>query len=152
MAHFGNDFDRLFYEAALSRLGIDAPAVPWLDSSIDVKYPAHIKTRNLRHLASEHSFLNPFSHRAVFDVLTMLKVASCYDLDAIIARANEPTLFVEAIVSFQEKDKAKDRGYRWFAGSQTARKCWWKQFKASDYEIERETCGFDTFILPGAPE
>jgi len=156
MAHFGNDFDRKFYDAALVRIGAvddDAPPeVHWLDSAIDIKYRDNIKTRNLKHLAAEHNFLSGFSHRAVFDVLTMLRVASNYDLAAIVARSNEPTLCVEAIVSFQEKDKAKERGYRWFAGSQTARKCWWKQFKISDYEIEKETCGFDTFILPGAPE
>lgn len=148
MAHNGTLFDKLFFEAALARLGwIDTGKV-WIDTKTDIKYPDDITTRNLRHLASEHQFLNPFAHRAVFDVLTMLKVASLYPLEEIIARAKEPTLFVQACVSFEDKEKAKARGYYWCA----PRKIWWKSLKESDYVAEKDTCGFRTVLLQGAPE
>jgi DNA polymerase-3 subunit epsilon len=148
MAHNGTAFDKLFFDAAIERLGWINSTKTWLDTKTDIKYPEHITTRNLRHLASEHEFLNPFSHRAVFDVLTMLRVASQYSLSEIIARANEPTLFVQALVSFNEKDLAKARGYYWCA----PQKVWWRTFKQSDYMAERDTCGFQTAILPGSPE
>jgi len=147
MAH-NAPFDQGFLDAATQRWRDMKVPILWLDTKGDIRYPETITTRNLRHLASEHGFLNPFSHRAVFDVLTMLKVASCYDLEEIIARAKEPTLYVQALVSFDEKDKAKTRGYYWCA----PKKIWWRSFKASDYAAEKDTCGFRTALLPGSPE
>lgn len=149
VAHFGNDFDKPFMEAAYARNGMEIFQVRgWLDTSVDVKYPERIKTRNLRHLAAEHNFLNPFSHRAVFDVLTMLNVMGNYDLDAIIARSLEPTLYVQALVSFDEKEKAKELGFRWHGPSKT----WWRSYKQSDFEAMRSTCGFQTRMLTGPLE
>jgi len=148
MAHNGNLFDKLFWEETCERLGWKDADRLWLDTKVDIKFPPEITTRNLRHLASEHGFLNPFAHRAVFDVLTMFKVAGCYDIAEIIARAKEPTLYVQALVSFEEKEQAKARGYYWFG----PRKLWWRTFKQSDYEAEKQTCGFQTRLMDKAPE
>ena len=148
MAFNGSRFDQLFYLAACRRLEVEPSGVFWLDASCDVKYPEAIKTRNLRHLASEHSFLNPFAHRAVFDVLTMFRVAREYNLDEIITRAHEPIVYLQACVSFAENQKAKDRSYRWHPPS----KVWWKGLKQSDAEIEVVECGFQTRRLERAPE
>jgi DNA polymerase-3 subunit epsilon len=148
MAHNGTTFDKPFCVAAYSRVGRVIPNKPWLDTRTDIKYPEHITTRNLRHLASEHSFLNPFAHRAVFDVLTMLKVASHYDIQAIVSRASEPTVYVQALVSFDDRDKAKARGYLWCG----PKRIWWRGFKQSEYAAEKGSCGFQTTVLPGSPE
>lgn len=147
MAHNGTAFDKLFYDAAANRLGCSVEKT-WLDTKIDIKFPESITTRNLRHLAAEHGFLNPFAHRAVFDVLTMLKVAKCYDIQQIIERSLEPTLYVQAVVSFDDKDKAKARGYYWHGPN----RIWWRTFKQSDYTAEKDVCGFVTRILPASPE
>ena len=144
----GSNFDYPFYLAACARLGVEPSGVMWLDLSSDVKYPPEIKTRNLRHLASEHNFLNPLSHRALWDVMTMLTVASRYDINGIVARAAEPTLFVQAVVSFDEKEKAKELGFRWFAPE----KVWWRQMKSSDFEEIKDNCGFKTRLLAGPLE
>jgi DNA polymerase III alpha subunit (gram-positive type) len=148
MAFNGFNFDQPFYIATCKRLGIEPSGILWLDASADVKYAPEIKTRNLQHLAAEHLILNPFRHRAVFDVLTMLKIAQGYDLDAIIARAAEPTLYVQAIVSFDEKELAKERGYHWCA----PKKIWWRSWKQSDFEVDKFECPFRTQLLNGAPE
>ena len=144
----GSRFDHPFYLAACSRLGVEPSGIFWLDLSSDVKFPAEITTRNLQHLAADHGFVSPYRHRAVFDVLTMLKVASAYDLDAIIARAQEPILYVQALVSFDEKELAKARGYRWYAPTKT----WWREWKASDFEADKLECGFRTQLLTKALE
>jgi DNA polymerase III subunit epsilon len=148
VAHNGNAFDRHFMEAAYGRHSMGMPGKPWLDTMQDIKFDASIKTRNLHHLGADHMILNPFRHRAVFDVLTMFKVMEHYDLEAIIARSQEPTLFVQALVSFDEKELAKDRGYRWCA----PKKIWWKSAKQSDHEAEKLECGFRTQLLDKAPE
>jgi DNA polymerase-3 subunit epsilon len=93
MAHNGTTFDKPFCVAAYSRVGRVIPNKPWLDTRTDIKYPEHITTRNLRHLASEHSFLNPFAHRAVFDVLTMLKVATTTYRRSCLALRSRPSTF-----------------------------------------------------------
>ena len=148
VAHNGNAFDRLFMEAAYGRHSMTMLDRPWLDTIIDIKYPESIKTRNLHHLGADHMTLNPFRHRAVFDVLTMFKVMECYDLDAIIARSKEPVLYVQALVSFEEKELAKERGYHWCA----PKKILWRSWKSSDFEADKLECGFRTQFLNGAPE
>jgi DNA polymerase III subunit epsilon len=148
MAHNGNGFDKPFYEATCKRLGYQPADALWLDTRVDIRYPESISVRNLTHLAAEHGFLNPFAHRAVFDVLTMLRLASNYKIEDIVARARENTVFVRALVSFDDKEKAKARGYYW-CGPQ---RIWWRPFKESDYTEEKETCGFPTALLQKSPE
>ena len=148
MAHNGTTFDKPFFDASIQRCAINDPKISWLDTKTDIRYPERITTRNLRHLASEHEFLNPFAHRAVFDVLTMLRVAGNYDLREIIARSKETTVFARALVSFDDKEKAKSRGYYWNAPL----RIWWRSFKESDYQIEKESCGFQTVLLDRNPE
>jgi DNA polymerase-3 subunit epsilon len=144
----GSRFDYPFYLAACVRLGVEPSGIFWLDFSADIKWPAEITTRNLRHLASEFGFCNPFSRRALFDVLTMFKTAQNFSLDDIITRAQEPTLYVQALVSFDEKELAKERGYHWCA----PKKIWWKSAKQSDHEAEKLECPFRTQLLTKAPE
>lgn len=148
MAHNGAEFDLKFYKQTCARLGRSPQDKLWLDSKTDIRYPESIITRSLGYLAAEHNFLNPFRHRAVFDVLTMLNVASNYDLQSIVARAMEPTVYARAIVTFDQKDKAKDRGYYWYPKG----KIWWRSFKQSDYLAEKDTCGFVTMLLEKPPE
>jgi len=125
-----------------------SPAIDWIDTAVDVPYPEKMKTRNLLHLAAEHGFLPASSHRAVFDVFTMLQILSRYELIPVIARAKEPMMYLEACVSFNDRDLAKDRGYRWFP----PKKIWWKAFKQSDAMAERAQCPFQSRVLPEAPE
>jgi DNA polymerase-3 subunit epsilon len=149
MAHYGTLYDFPLWTETLKRLDLEDETMhPWIDLAVDVKFPTNITTRNLRHLAAEHDFLNPFSHRALTDVLTMLKVASHYEWSAIIARAKEPTLFVQALVDFKTNQKAKDFQFRWHPDS----KRWWKAMKASDFEAEKSKWEFQYNMLLSAPE
>lgn len=113
VAHNGHRFDRLILERYLARQPDIQINQPWIDTLTDLPYPEEIGTRKLPYLASEHGFLNPFSHRAVFDVLTMMKIFSRYSMDDIIELRESPLMRVVAKVSFEEKDKAKVMGFRW---------------------------------------
>jgi DNA polymerase-3 subunit epsilon len=150
MSHNGSEFDKLFLDAFMARLrpGTTTYVRPWLDTRCDIVFPESITTQNLRFLAAEHGFLNPFAHRAVFDVLTMLKVARQYPIENIVARSKEPTVYVQAVVSFDDKEKAKARGYYWCG----PKKIWWRSMKQSDYVVEKDACGFSTAILSRKPE
>jgi DNA polymerase-3 subunit epsilon len=108
VAHNGTRFDRLFLEKQTWK-----PEKPWIDTLTDVPYPNEIVTRKLNFLAAEHGFLNPFPHRAIFDTLTMLKVFSLYAIDHVVEDMKSPLVKIMAQVSYEEKSKAKDLGFRW---------------------------------------
>lgn len=143
VAHNGTNFDRPFLAAELERFNLRIDK-PWIDTSTDVAYPPAITTRKLVHLAAEHGFLNPFAHRAVFDVLTMLEVLSTYDIDDVIRWANSPSVHVKAIVSYDDREKAKAAGFRW----NPENKSWIKTLK--DFQVDdllRADPGFKIEVL-----
>ncbi len=106
-------FDRGFLTNFFHRYEQSFPDKPWIDSLQDIEYPAKLKGRNLTYLAAEHGFLNPFPHRAVTDVLTLFKVLSHYPIAEIAQQAAAPTLEVTALVSYEDRNKAKEAGFRW---------------------------------------
>lgn len=135
VAHNATNFDKKIYE----RVFTDLPKRPWIDTSVDVPYPERMTTRKLEWLAAAHGFVNPFSHRTVFDVLTMLKVMSSYSFDGVTKLALEPSVNVRAVIDYQHREKAKERGYRWDA----VNKSWIKTLKQSQFEIEKIQAGFE---------
>lgn len=143
VAHNGNEFDQKFYQAEVARLKIDEDLTPWIDTMTDIPFSEDFKTRKLTYLAAEHGFLNPFSHRAAFDVLTMLKVLEPYDLGQVTELAKSPTLTVKAAVSYDDREKAKARGYRWNPKD----KIWVKTIKEVFLENERVSADFDVVPL-----
>lgn len=145
VAHNGTNFDKPMFEAELARLGIQAPNRVWIDTSVDVPYPVQITTRKLIHLASEHSFLNPFPHRAVFDVLTMLKVMSEYPVEEIARSACAPSVTVRADVNYDRREEAKKRGYRWHG----ERKWWIKTVKEFQLAAEIAASPFKVIQIQG---
>lgn len=125
VAHNGLGFDKPLLEAEVQRHHLTSvyPLLPWIDTSVDVDYPESIKTRKLVHLAAEHGFLNPFAHRAVADVLTMLRILSHYDAATVLATSQIPNVKLLAMTKKpwedaapegrKEIDKAKARGFRY---------------------------------------
>lgn len=153
VAHNGNQFDRPLFEAECRRNGLEVPNKHWLDTSIDLPYPPHIQTRKLTHLAAEHSFVNPFPHRAFSDVLTMLKILSFYDINETVRVSKLPSVKVAAITKKpwedpapegkKETDLAKARGYRWDGG----RKLWLKTIKEHQLQQEIAEAGFQIRVV-----
>lgn len=139
-------FDKGMLDAAFLRNHRFIPEIIWVDTAKDVPYPARMKNRNLVGLAAEHGFLNPFPHRAVTDVLTMMTILSKYDTAQVLANAVEPKILLWAKVTFHEKDRAKSCGF--YYNSQ--RKMWFKTIFQRDLEKEIETCrvqGFDVEVI-----
>lgn len=140
VAHFGTDFDKKFYEAEMQRHELKVCERTWIDTAIDLPFPEHIKTRNLMHLAAEHGFLNPFPHRAVYDVLTMLKIFECYDAKAALEYARQPIVIAQALVSFDDREKAKARSYQW--NQSWAPGMWAKRMRLPDFQREETEAPF----------
>lgn len=117
----------------------------WIDTMTDIPYPDHIRTRSLPYLAAEHGFLNPFPHRALFDVMTMIKIAGMYDFADILTYAQSPTIWIQAVVSMADRQKAKDRHFIW----DPVNKYWVKKIKELNLSYEEERADFHIDLLPG---
>lgn len=112
MAH-NAQFDKGFAVEAFMSTELVLPERQWLCSREDIQYPKHCKSRSLTYLAADHGFINPFAHRALFDVLTMFKVAGSYDLDEIVKVNASPTVVLRSLAPFEDKDKVKSAGFHW---------------------------------------
>jgi DNA polymerase III subunit epsilon len=138
LAHNGIQFDRQFYLAECERLDVPAADLPWIDTTTDLPYTDAISTRKLTYLAAEHGFLNPFAHRAIFDVVTMLMIFKEYDAERALWYCQQPMVTLRAMVSYDDRQLAKDRGYRWDA----ERKYWVKNLRLPDVDQEKHDAGF----------
>lgn len=137
VAHNATQFDVPLVQMEFIRQGKAAPDFKVIDTYTDVPYPAKIKNRSLSYLAADHGFLNPWGHRALADTLTLIKILEQYDHRDIEFRAASPTLILEAKVTYDEREKAKEAGFRW----NPAQKKWTKSVK--QFEVEKTVYAFE---------
>lgn len=145
VAHNGNEFDRPILTHFATRYGFNLPSTwekNWIDTQSDIDYPSHMRSRNLIYLAACHGFVNPFSHRAVTDVLSMLRVMSNYDVNQLVANADSPKKRVIALVSFDDRQLAKDAGF-YFDGE---KKVWFRQMRQNQVESFIKDLPFKTVV------
>lgn len=145
VAHNGTNFDKPLWSQEARRLMQEPIGEKkiWIDTMTDVPYPEQVITRKLVHLAAEHGFLNPFPHRAAFDVLTMLHILSKYDIAAVIQNAIAPTVKIRALATYEQRELAKAKKYRW----EPASKIWWKEIKKFDLEREKAESPFGLAVM-----
>jgi DNA polymerase-3 subunit epsilon len=90
--------------------------LPWLDTR-DWRWPRASSDSKLVEIALAHGVGVSSAHRAYTDVLTMAalleRVHETVPLSAQLEYARRPRQLFEAVVSFDEKDKAKSAGFRW---------------------------------------
>lgn len=150
--HNGTRFDRLFFNAWCARYGYDPDLDKvWIDTNTDIELGEleHKMSRKLTYMAADHQFLNPFPHRAVFDVMTMFKVLGDYDLDRVIFLAKQPNVTIQALVSYDDRELAKARGYRWNEDPRnpSGKKIWVQTIKECFLEKETAEAGFPIAIV-----
>lgn len=106
---------------------------PWVCSMEDIEWPHPIKSKSLVAMALAHDVGVVRAHRAIEDCLTLAAMfervqKDGVDLQPIFARAMRPKKMVYAIVSFDQKDLAKNVGFQWDG----AKKQWWKRMVPED--------------------
>jgi DNA polymerase III subunit epsilon len=108
--------------------------VPWIDTCHGIDWPRQTKPgSSLISLALEHGLGVIDPHRALSDCLLLARLISrCFelgtDVDAMLARGLRPTATFQALVSFEEKDLAKEAGFHWEA----AEKRWLRKMAVED--------------------
>lgn len=142
IAHNLHAYDYPLLQNELKRLGREDFKLPSLiDTRFDVPWPEHIDTRKLSYLGAEFGIVNPSAHSARHDVDLMSKMFFMFPLETIIERSKSPMVWVRADVSFDNKDKAREKRFMW----NPTKKIWVKQFKQCD--LEKESFDFRTIIL-----
>lgn len=158
VAHNGNQFDKPLLLNEFKRHDVDPGplgSLHWLDTKVDLPHKVQPDSNKLKHLAMEQGFINPFPHRAAFDVLTMLKVLSAWDIKEVVEYSKLPTLVVRAVVPHPKndtgtgKDAAKAAGYRWQElDYKQYPLSWVKKIKAHKLEEERAKLpGYQVVVL-----
>lgn len=148
VGHNSRSFDKKFLEKECSRFGIEPPKQLWLDTMLDIDEFDQFDSRKLKYLALDHAFINPFAHRAIFDILTTLKILSFYDINKVILASQSPEVIVRALVPHPKedngsgKDFAKSLGYRWQdVDGERFDYCWVKKIKLNKFEAEKAKLG-----------
>ncbi|PIK15365.1 3'-5' exonuclease [Halobacteriovorax sp. JY17] len=108
MAHNGPNYDIPMLRALFERFKVPFPEMKWIDSKTDIEFPKRIIANSLSALEHAHGFINPFPHRAVTDVLSMLKIASHYDFERIAALASSPKVRIIADLQAPNWKNQKD--------------------------------------------
>ncbi len=155
VAHNGGNYDRPMIEAMAARYGLKFPEAVWIDTGRDIEYPRKISMRSMAMLEHAHGFINPFPHRAVTDVLSMLKIFSHYDYDRTLALARSPVVTVvatlkapnwkdgEAVAEFNRvKNKVAKARFRWNPSDKT----WTKDIHKILLEENKIDFGFEWSI------
>jgi DNA polymerase-3 subunit epsilon len=106
-------FDRQWF----GRGELPAVAKPWLCSMDDMRWPADRQLRSrpsVRDLALAYGVPVWAAHRALTDCIYLAEVfARCEDLEQQLLQGLEPRQLVRAKVSYDDRQLARDAGFRW---------------------------------------
>lgn len=151
VGHNLRNFDKPFLLEQMRYFNVEDRAVKdleVLDTRYDIEFPPHIGTRKLAYLGPEHGFLNPFSHRALFDVMSCLQLLSNYNIDEVIAYSKIPSVVVRGVVEYEDRGKAKEKRFQWQEAAYKAYPGWWvKEVKETEVESLKKQCDFEVVIV-----
>jgi DNA polymerase-3 subunit epsilon len=129
------EFDRQWFTPSVAPL---RPAeswlsLPWLCTMNDFAWPRGKAGDGLVSLALAHGVGVSSAHRALTDCLLIAALFDRMplfgrDLQAMFAHAMRPTAIFRALVSFEQKDLAKNAGFKWDANA----KIWTRRMAVDD--------------------
>lgn len=102
-------FDRAFLTAA----GLTREDGRWIDTLTDLPLNGEPDSRKLRYLALDRGLMPSLPHRAQFDAVLTAQLLGTFDFDAVLDRATSPNRIVRALVSYDDREKAKALGFKW---------------------------------------
>jgi len=90
---------------------------PWICSMDDIRWPAERQLRaapSVRDLALAYGVPVWAAHRALTDCIYLVQVLErCANLEELLVAALEPKLLFRANLSYAERHRAKEAGFRW---------------------------------------
>ncbi len=73
-------------------------------------------------MAADHGFVSPFQHRALFDVLTMLRILGMYRIDEVVQLATSPSCTLVADAGYDDRKLLREHGFYWDGASRSWRR------------------------------
>lgn len=128
------EFDKGFVSRGLSGLGFEK--LPWICSMRHIDWPRHSKSKSLVNMALAHGVPIISAHRALTDcdilsrMLTRAHELGC-SLPDLMKAALEPRILVQAMVSYNNRQIAKDADFEWDHNPQFPKK-WLKEIRESE--------------------
>lgn len=121
-------FDRRFVEKNL-----DSISIPWIDTQRQVDWPENSDNQKLTTVAIAHGVAVLSAHRALTDVDILVRLLQRIhergtDLTKLLMNAMKPKPLYAALVSYDDREKAKSAGFSWHAGY----KRWERRMTAED--------------------
>jgi DNA polymerase-3 subunit epsilon len=155
IAHNARAFDKIVLEEEFKRHGHPVPKARYLDTRFDLPFPEKMNCRKLTHLCLDHGIKVDVTqaHGAAYDVDLMKQLVEKYDIQDVLAILTSPLCVVKAHVSYDERELAKARGYRWekTSGGQTFLKTWIKEIRKANYRKELDEAPFHISIIHEVP-
>jgi DNA polymerase-3 subunit epsilon len=143
-------FDREFLLNAAKRLNKTVPEKIWIDTCTDLP---GVEKQKLTLMAAEAKdpktgrhcgFVNPFPHSALSDAMTVLQLVSLFDIEAVMFRARQPEVVLQALHKFDDNHQAKKLG---FVFKSDLGKRWLKVVKQSDVDELAKSAPFNVSIV-----
>lgn len=121
---------------------------PWVCSKSDIEWPKDIGSGSLEKLALAHGIGVMPGHRAIYDVLTLVRtfdrVAEMgHDLEAMITKAMLPKSIFQSKHPFASNDTASKAGFRWDG----ARKAWCRKMTDDAAKLLQSTYPYNIYKL-----
>jgi DNA polymerase-3 subunit epsilon len=138
------DFDWPFLKSWCLREKQDLPDRLVIDTRMDLP---GVESKHLGYMCADAGFLNPFPHCAISDALSVIRLVSDHDIDAVLARANSPRVTLVADVDYDHKHLAKKHKYMW----KDERKVWFKNLKELDVNDEVKNVPFNVAKVDWIP-
>jgi DNA polymerase-3 subunit epsilon len=106
---------------------------PWVCSKTDITYPGRARGEHLVQLALSLGLGVASAHRAMADVDTLARILTRlaengHSLREMFVRALRPKMRFVALVSFDDRRKAKEHGFLWDGDL----KQWWRDMPPED--------------------
>lgn len=106
---------------------------PWICTCNDVTWPEPVQSRSLTAIALAHGVGVVDAHRALTDVMTIVRLFDAlkkrgHDVRALLEQGLRPKATFRALVSYDDREKAKQAGFRW----EGATKSWLRKMAIED--------------------
>jgi len=121
---------------------------PWVDTCNDFEWPVWSSSRSLIALAVAHGVGVVAAHRALDDVMTLVRMFDRIDrqgmsLEVALKRALRPKVRVVGLQSREENALAKEHGFRWDGEA----KEWWRSVASEDSDAIVAGLPFRTVVV-----
>ncbi len=86
----------------------------WICSKSQLRFPKSQPGGRLTHQAVDHGIVIVNAHRAMSDVMTLVELLKVTpDLAEQVTNTQRPHVLIEALVSYDQRQLAKDAGFTW---------------------------------------